>query len=219
MDVAKAERRQGLRDHLAGKHRPDRQLAGKQDPGLVGQQSLEADAAVQVNPQSRETRQDPVQVDRSRVDPAGDPRGQPILRDGQGDGIAPGGLERRLAANLLQGLRCATALAVTGGCGENPEQASLGGRVVAELGQGGHGVAANLLRGIGEQLVQPARRLGLLLGRAASGEGHADRADDGGMPGALRLGHAIERDDVLLPETRAGLVAQLSVKLVVRLHA
>ena len=219
MQVAEAEGAERLgRDEPCGDGL-DRDHIRQERARLVGQDAFQTRAAAEMDAHARGPGEGPVETDHAGPRLAGDTGGEPVGRHRHRRRIAQGRPEGGLGADLAQGLDGLPTLALAGGRAEDAEQPGLGLRVVAELRQGGHRVTADLLRGVGQQPVEPGDSPGLLLRGAAVGEGHADGADDGRLARALRLGEAVEAGHVLGPERGAGPVAQLPVKLVVRFHA
>ena len=128
------------------------------------------------------------------------------------------GLERRGAADLLEGRGDLLLLPVDVGGLEDIDELALGFLVAPELGDGGGGVAADLLGGILQEADHPGLHGGLHLRITGGREDHAHRADQGDLLVALLRAELVELRDLDGPELGGRQLAQLSVKVVVGFH-
>ena len=127
-------------------------------------------------------------------------------------------LEGRRAADLLEGRGDLLLLPVDVGGLKDVDEFALGLLVAPELGDGGGGVAADLLGGVLQEADHPSLHRGLHLGIAGGREDHADGADQGDLLVTLLRPELVELRDLDRPELGGRQLAQLSIKVVVGFH-
>ena len=127
-------------------------------------------------------------------------------------------LERRGAADLLEGGSDLLLLPVDVGGLKDVDQLTLRLLVAPELGDGGGGVAADLLGRVLQEADHPGLHRRLHLGIAGRREDHAHGPDQGDLLVALLRAELVELRDLDGPELGGRQLAQLSVKVVVGFH-
>ena len=127
-------------------------------------------------------------------------------------------LEGRRAADLLEGRGDLLLLPVDVGGLKDVDQLALGLLVAPEFGDGGGGVAADLLGGVLQEADHPGLHGGLHLGITGGREDHADGPDQGDLLVTLLRPELVELRDLDGPELGGRQLAQLSVKVVVGFH-
>ena len=127
-------------------------------------------------------------------------------------------LERRGAADLLEGGGDLLLLAVDVGGLKNIDQLTLGFLVAAELRDGGGGIATDLLGRVLQEADHPGLHRGLHLRVTGGREDHADGPDEGDLLVTLLGPELVKFRDLDVPQLGGWQLAQLSVKVVVGFH-
>ncbi|OQW94413.1 MAG: hypothetical protein BWK77_09320 [Verrucomicrobia bacterium A1] len=220
VQVVQRKRGQRLEGHTADARLQDAEggVQGEVLPRLVPRQLLEAATAAQMDAQALEAFDPGVHADPARLRPAQDARPDLLLGLCGQRPRARHGVQRRRAADLVQCPAERPRLAFDGGGLQKGNHFALGARAGPDLGQGGHGVAADLLGRILQQPHQPCPHVGLLAGGPGAGEGNTHGPNHGHACHPFAGRCAVEPGNLLAPKPVRRQGTQLPVEFLVGPH-
>jgi len=220
IEVAQAEWPLGRDDHVTAAYLKHAELAARRIAGahLIGQDGLKATATAEADAQRVIAIQDGVDANRRRAFATGDVGAHLLLGERQTDGPGPDGLQGLFPGDLFQSRARLPLLAVDRARLQDGQNFLLGFDVLAQLRDGRHGVATDLLLGILEETLEPRLDLELQGRVAAMGENDPDGPNQGHLPGTFLARGLVELGNLDAPKLPRRQFPELSVEVVIGFH-